>query len=188
MASIATGSIAERTSLDTYVFYTFMTSSLIFPLALAWCWEDGWLSSIGFNDYAGAGIVHLTGGITGFIGTYLCGPRIGLFSKDKQYLYMLDEENFAFDHDADSDSFESLDETGNTKSQSTIASNENEAQEQRRRLQAFMTGRTDLKNLRTFGKMSEDESRQQQIEVAGQDNTTIQKSPRSICYCEITVA
>jgi len=48
MASIATGSIAERTSMDTYFFYTFLTSSLIFPLALAWCWEDGWLQSIGF--------------------------------------------------------------------------------------------------------------------------------------------
>ena len=95
MASIATGSIAERTSLDTYVFYTFLTSSLIFPLALAWCWEDGWLASLGFQDYAGAGIVHLTGGMTGFIGTCLCGPRIGLFSKDKKNMYILDEENFS---------------------------------------------------------------------------------------------
>ena len=48
MASIATGSIAERASLDTYIFYTFLTSSLIFPLALAWCWEGGWLQSLGF--------------------------------------------------------------------------------------------------------------------------------------------
>ena len=48
MACIATGSIAERTSLDTYVFYTFLTSSLIFPMAIAWCWEDGWLSALGF--------------------------------------------------------------------------------------------------------------------------------------------
>lgn len=168
MASIATGSIAERTSLDTYVFYTFMTSSLIFPLALAWCWEDGWLSSLGFNDYAGAGIVHLTGGITGFIGTYLCGPRIGLFSKDKQYLYILDEDNFAFDHDADSDSFESFDDTGNTKTQGTIVSNENESHEHRKRVHAFMNGgnlsKTDLKNLRTFGKIGEEELRQQKID------------------------
>ena len=36
----------------------------------------------------------MTGGITGFIGTYLCGPRIGLFSKDKRYAYVLDEANF----------------------------------------------------------------------------------------------
>ena len=37
--------------------------------------------------------MHLTGGITGFIGTYRCGPRIGLVAKDKQYLYILDEDN-----------------------------------------------------------------------------------------------
>ena len=43
MASIATGSIAERTSLDPYFFFAFLTSAIIFPLALAWCWEDGWL-------------------------------------------------------------------------------------------------------------------------------------------------
>ena len=43
MASIATGPIAERTSLDTYVFFTFLTSAFIFPTILAWCWEDGWL-------------------------------------------------------------------------------------------------------------------------------------------------
>jgi ammonia channel protein AmtB len=94
MAQIATGSIAERTSLETYFFYTFLTSSLIFPLALAWCWEDGWLMNLGFRDFAGAGIVHLTGGITGFIGTYLCGARVGLFSNDSEYKYILDEANF----------------------------------------------------------------------------------------------
>jgi len=76
---------------------------LIFPLALAWCWEDGWLSNIGFQDFAGAGIVHLTGGITGFIGTYLCGPRIGLYYKDKQNEYLCDEANFVEDTDSDSD-------------------------------------------------------------------------------------
>ena len=85
VSSIATGSIAERTSPDTIFFFTFLNSALIFPLAIAWTWEDGWLSNIGFRDYAGAGIVHLTGGITGFIGAYLCGARIGLFSYDKKY-------------------------------------------------------------------------------------------------------
>ena len=79
MATISSGSIAERTSLDTIFFFTFMVSALIFPIAIAWTWEDGWLSNKGFIDFAGAGIVHLTGGITGFIGAYLCGPRIGLF-------------------------------------------------------------------------------------------------------------
>ena len=43
MAVIATGSIAERTSLSTYVFFSFLNSGLIFPVGLAWVWNDGWL-------------------------------------------------------------------------------------------------------------------------------------------------
>lgn len=97
MASIATGSIAERTSLDTYLFYTFLTSALIFPLALAWTWENGWLKNLGFVDFAGAGVVHLTGGITGFIGAALQGARTGYFQKDTKYAYILNEENFIED-------------------------------------------------------------------------------------------
>jgi Amt family ammonium transporter len=79
MSNIASGSIAERTSLGTIFFFVFLVSSLIFPMALAWTWEDGWLANLGFKDFAGAGIVHLTGGITGFIGALVVGPRVGLF-------------------------------------------------------------------------------------------------------------
>jgi ammonium transporter, Amt family len=43
MAQIATCSIAERTNLDTYIFFSFVTSGFIFPIGLAWCWNDGWL-------------------------------------------------------------------------------------------------------------------------------------------------
>lgn len=57
--------------------------------------------------------MHLTGGITGFIGTYLCGPRIGLFAKDKQYLYILDEENFIASEDADRKQEEATTSRGN---------------------------------------------------------------------------
>ena len=114
-ATISTGSIAERTRTDTYLFYTFLNSSLIFPLALAWCWEDGWLASYGFQDYAGAGIVHLTGGMTGFIGTYLCGARIGLFNKDGQINYILCKENFIEHNQEEVNSDHSDDNNINTK-------------------------------------------------------------------------
>ena len=63
-------------------------------MALAWCWEDGWLANIGFVDFAGAGIVHLTGGISGFIGAYLTGARIGMFNRDSRFSYMMDDANF----------------------------------------------------------------------------------------------
>lgn len=94
MASIATGPIAERTSLDTYIFFTFLTSAFIFPSILAWCWEDGWLQNLGFKDYAGAGIVHLSAGVAGFVGAYLTGPRLGKFHRETSIEYMLDDENF----------------------------------------------------------------------------------------------
>jgi Amt family ammonium transporter len=92
MSAIATGSIAERTHTDTYIFFSFVTSGFIFPIGLAWCWNDGWLSNIGFLDYGGASIVHLMGGMAGFIGTYLIGPRIGLYSADTKMAYVLDDE------------------------------------------------------------------------------------------------
>jgi ammonia channel protein AmtB len=94
MASIATGPIAERTSLDTYIFFTFLTSAFIFPSILAWVWEDGWLQNLGFKDYAGAGIVHLSAGVAGFVGAVLTGPRLGKFHKEASIEYMLDDENF----------------------------------------------------------------------------------------------
>ena len=94
MASIATGPMAERTSLDTYIFFTFLTSAFIFPMIMAWCWEDGFLQNLGFKDYAGAGIVHLSAGIAGFMGAYLTGPRLGRFHRVKNMEYLLDEENF----------------------------------------------------------------------------------------------
>lgn len=94
MASIATGPIAERTSLDTYIFFTFLNSAFIFPTILAWVWEDGWLQNLGFKDYAGAGIVHLSAGVAGFMGAYLTGPRLGKFHREISIEYMLDDENF----------------------------------------------------------------------------------------------
>jgi Amt family ammonium transporter len=91
MAQIATCSIAERTNTDTYIFFSFVTSGFIFPIGLAWCWNDGWLQNMGFLDHGGASIVHIMGGLAGFIGTYLIGPRVGLFSPDTKLAYLLED-------------------------------------------------------------------------------------------------
>ena len=94
MSVIATGSISERVEIDKYIFFSFVTSGFIFPIGLAWCWNDGWLQGLGFIDYGGVAIVHVMGGLAGFIGTYIIGPRIGLFKSEKELDYILDEENF----------------------------------------------------------------------------------------------
>jgi ammonia channel protein AmtB len=49
---------------------------------------------MGYKDYGGAGVVHLTAGVAGFVGTYLIGPRSGLFRREPSIEYILDEENF----------------------------------------------------------------------------------------------
>ena len=101
MSTIATGSIAERTHTDTYLFFSFVTSGFIYPLGLAWVWNDGWLQNIGFKDYGGASIVHLMGGVAGFVGTYLIGPRIGYYKPDTKMAYVHDDK-FLEDDEANS--------------------------------------------------------------------------------------
>ena len=91
MATIATCSLAERTTTDTYLFFSFVTSGFIFPIGLAWCWNDGWLQNLGFVDYGGASIVHIMGGLAGFMGTFLIGPRSGLFSQDNKLSFILED-------------------------------------------------------------------------------------------------
>ena len=89
---IATGSIGERIEIDRYIFFSFLTSGFIVPLGLAWCWNDGWLQNMGFIDYGGCAIVHVMGGLSGLIGTYLIGPRIGLFHSDSELNYIHSDE------------------------------------------------------------------------------------------------
>ena len=94
MSVIATGSIGERVEIDRYIFFSFLTSGFIFPLGLAWCWNDGWLQNIGFIDFGGVAIVHIMGGLSGCMGTIIIGPRIGLFKRDQKLSFILDDDKF----------------------------------------------------------------------------------------------
>ena len=78
-ATIVSGSLAERTQIPAYLaFSTFMTG-FIYPVVVGWCWGGGWLGAngMGFQDFAGTGIVHMVGGVSGFIGAAIVGPRHG---------------------------------------------------------------------------------------------------------------
>ena len=83
--TIVTGSLAERFHIDTYITFAFIMCAVIYPVPASWIWGGGWLSEYGFADYAGSGIVCMTGGFAGFSGSVLLGPRIGRFDEDLDY-------------------------------------------------------------------------------------------------------
>lgn len=61
-----------------------MLTGIIFPIACSWTWGGGWLYVFGFKDFAGAGIIHMIGGVCGLVGTVLLGPRLGKFGSNKE--------------------------------------------------------------------------------------------------------
>lgn len=82
-ATIVSGAMAERTKFLSYCIYSAVISALIYPIEAHWIWGGGWLSGIGFHDFAGSCAIHMVGGISALIGAKLLGPRIGKFTRDK---------------------------------------------------------------------------------------------------------
>ncbi len=82
-ATIVSGAMAERTKFLSYCIYSGVISALIYPIEAHWIWGGGWLSQLGFHDFAGSCAIHMVGGISALIGAAILGPRIGKFSKDK---------------------------------------------------------------------------------------------------------
>lgn len=82
-ATIISGSIAERALFPTYIIFTFLFTTFIYPIAGHWIWQtDGWLTQMGFIDFSGATAVHLMGGIAALVYAALLGPRTGKYDKD----------------------------------------------------------------------------------------------------------
>lgn len=77
--SIVSGSVAERINVYTYVCFSIFMFGFIYPLIAAWTWGRGWLYVVGYEDFAGSGVVHITGGFAGLMGAVICGPRLGRF-------------------------------------------------------------------------------------------------------------
>lgn len=82
-ATIVSGSMAERTKFLSYCVYSAVISAVIYPVEAHWTWGGGWLSKLGFHDFAGSNCIHMVGGICALIGAAMVGPRIGKFTKDK---------------------------------------------------------------------------------------------------------
>ena len=81
-ATIVSGAMAERTKFSAYCIYSAAISLLIYPISGHWIWGGGWLSELGFHDFAGSTCVHMVGGVCALIGAKMLGPRIGKYGKD----------------------------------------------------------------------------------------------------------
>lgn len=78
-ATIVSGAVAERMKFGAYLVVAVVMTALIYPVVGAWTWGGGFLDELGFVDFAGSTIVHLTGGVAAFVGAAVLGARIGKF-------------------------------------------------------------------------------------------------------------
>lgn len=81
-ATIVSGAMAERTKFSMYVVFSVLISAFVYPIEGHWSWGGGWLSAMGFHDFAGSTVVHLAGGVMALAGALVLGPRVGKYAKD----------------------------------------------------------------------------------------------------------
>ncbi|GGK13784.1 ammonium transporter [Yeosuana aromativorans] len=83
-ATIVSGAIAERTKFTTYLVFSLLMTVLIYPISGHWVWQgDGWLTDLGFIDFAGSTVVHSVGGWAALVAAAMVGPRIGKYTNGK---------------------------------------------------------------------------------------------------------
>ena len=81
-STIVSGAMAERTKFPAYLLYSLFISLLIYPISGHWIWGGGWLSALGFKDFAGSTAVHSVGGWLSLVGAFMLGPRIGKYTRE----------------------------------------------------------------------------------------------------------
>lgn len=83
-ATIVSGAVAERIKLGSFMLFSVIYISIIYPIVGSWKWGGGFLDELGFYDFAGSTLVHSVGGWAALIAIYLLGARLGKFGKDGQ--------------------------------------------------------------------------------------------------------
>lgn len=81
-ATIVSGAMAERTKFIGYLIFSLVISAVIYPISGHWIWGGGWLSKLGFIDFAGSTVVHSVGGWAAMMGAIFLGARIGKYGPD----------------------------------------------------------------------------------------------------------
>ena len=91
--TIVSGAVAERFKFKAYAMYSMVITALVYPVVAHWCWSrKGWASpltaphqlllGVGAVDYAGSGVVHVTGGLAALIACVAVGPRVGRYNRN----------------------------------------------------------------------------------------------------------
>lgn len=95
--TIVSGAVAERISFEGYFVYAVTLCAIIYPFVVHWTWSDGFMSAVKSNDkdellfgcgavdFAGSGVVHMTGGVAALVGVIFLGPRLGRFDKGSSF-------------------------------------------------------------------------------------------------------
>ncbi len=78
-ATIASGAVAERIKLPSFLLFSTIYIALVYPVAGSWSWGGGWLAGLNFHDFAGSTLVHSVGGWAALAGVLTLGPRIGKY-------------------------------------------------------------------------------------------------------------
>ena len=81
-ATIVSGAVAERIKYIAFILFSFVLTLVIYPIVGHWIWGGGWLSQLGFLDFAGDSAVHSVGGWAALSGALILGPRIGKYGRD----------------------------------------------------------------------------------------------------------
>lgn len=81
-ATIVSGAVAERIKYISFIVFSFLLVAFVYPVTGHWIWGGGWLSKLGFWDFAGSTAVHSVGAWAALAGVLVLGPRIGKYAKD----------------------------------------------------------------------------------------------------------
>ena len=80
--TIVSGAVAERARLGTFFAFVALATAFVYPVVGHWVWGGGWLSEMGFRDFAGSTVVHAVGGGMALAGALAVGPRLGKYDKE----------------------------------------------------------------------------------------------------------
>ena len=82
-ATIVSGAVAERIKYDAFLIFSFLLVAISYPITGHWVWDGGWLSEMGFSDFAGSTVVHSVGGWAALAGAFILGPRLGKYQEGR---------------------------------------------------------------------------------------------------------